>query len=89
MLPEDERDRLHIRLGKNKRDRDLASFIAEDIAQGVNVSNLVKELLHKYYTGAPMPAHMRTSTPEPTDDDKQKALSAKLKKISFGNLAKQ
>ncbi len=34
------------RLGKSKRDRKLAAYIAGDIERGVNVSRLAKELLY-------------------------------------------
>lgn len=82
----DGRDRLYIRLGKNKRDRRLAEYIAADIEHGENVSRLVKELLYNYYTGAPMPHHAGIAIPEPDEDDRQTALSGKLKKLSFGGL---
>ena len=82
----DGRDRLYIRLGKNRRDRRLAEYIAADIQQGENVSRLVKELLYNYYTGAPMPHHAGPVVPEKTEDSRQAALSSKLKKISFGSL---
>ena len=80
------RDRLYIRLGKNRRDRRLAEYIASDIERGENVSRLVKELLYNYYTGAPMPLHAGPVVPEETEDSRQAALSSKLKKISFGGL---
>lgn len=86
MYEPDFRDRLYIRLGKNKRDRRLAEYIAADIEHGENVSRLVKELLYNYYTGAAMPLHAGPSIPEPDDDNRQAALSSKLKKLSFGGL---
>lgn len=82
----DGRDRLYIRLGKNKRDRRLAAYIAADIEQGVNVSRLVKELLYNYYTGAPMPNHSGPVVPDEDEASRQQALSGKLKKLSFGGL---
>jgi hypothetical protein len=83
----DGRARLYIRLGKSKRDRRLAAYIAADIERGVNVSKLAKELLYNYYTGSPMPpAHAGLVVAEPSEDTRQAALSAKLKKISFGGL---
>jgi hypothetical protein len=82
----DGRDRLHVRLGKNKRDRKLAEYIAADIERGENVSRLVKELLYNYYTGAPMPHHDGPAVPEVNEDSRQAALSSKLKKLSFGSL---
>jgi hypothetical protein len=86
MLEVDGRDRLYIRLGKSKRDRRLAAYIAADIDQGGNVSRLVKELLYNYYTGAPMPNHVGAYVPEEDEASRQQALSGKLKKLSFGNL---
>jgi hypothetical protein len=86
MLEVDGRDRLYIRLGKRRRDRKLAAYIAADIEQGVNVSRLVKDLLYNYYTGAPMPNHAGQAIPEPDEASRQATLSSKLKKLSFGNL---
>ena len=86
MYEPDGRDRLYIRLGKNRRDRRLAAYIADDIEQGANVSKLVKELLYNYYTGAQMPFHPRPGVPERDEEHRQQALSSKLKKISFGGL---
>ena len=86
MYEPDGRDRLYIRLGKNKRDRRLAAYIAADIEQGTNVSQLVKELLHNYYTGTAMPHHTGLVVPEPDENNRQAALSNKLKKLSFGGL---
>jgi hypothetical protein len=86
MYEPDGRDRLYIRLGKSKRDRQLAEYIAVDIEHGVNVSRLVKELLYNYYTGAAMPYHAGSVKPEPDEDHRQAALSSKLKKLSFGGL---
>ena len=86
MLEEAGRDRLYIRLGKSRRDRRLAAFIAADIDQGVNVSRLVKELLYNYYTGAPMPNHAGQAIPEPDEASRQATLSSKLKKLNFGGL---
>lgn len=82
----DNRYRLYIRLGKNKRDRRLADFIAEDIARGENVSRLVKDLLYNYYTGAPMPGHTRAAPPAKNEDVRQQTLSSKLKKLNFSGL---
>jgi hypothetical protein len=89
MLEADGRDRLYIRLGKRRRDRKLAAYIAADIEQGVNVSRLVKDLLYDYYTGAPMPTHAGPGVTEPDEDTRQVALSAKLKKLSFDSLSRQ
>jgi hypothetical protein len=86
MLEADGRDRLYIRLGKSRRDRRLAAFIEADLERGVNVSKLAKELLYNYYTGVPLPAHAGPVAAEPSEDTRQAALSAKLKKISFGGL---
>ena len=86
MLETDGRDRLYIRLGKNRRDRRLAAFIEADLERGVNVSKLAKELLYNYYTGSPLPSHAGPVVAESNEDTRQAALSAKLKKISFGGL---
>lgn len=86
MFEADGRGRFYIRLGKSKRDRKLAAFIAADIERGVNVSRLTKELLYNYYTGAPSPIHAGSVVAEPNEDSRQAALSAKLKKLSFGGL---
>jgi hypothetical protein len=82
----DGRGRFYIRLGKSKRDRKLAAYIAADIERGVNVSRLTKELLYNYYTGAPLPSHAGPVVAEPNEDARQAALSAKMKKIRFGEL---
>jgi hypothetical protein len=86
MFEADGRNRLYVRLGKSKRDRRLAAHIAADIERGVNVSKIAKELLYNYYTGAPLPTHTRPAVPEPSEDARQAALSAKLKKINFGGV---
>lgn len=86
MFESNRRNRLYLRLGKSKRDRKLAAYIAADIEQGINVSRLVKELLYNYYTGAPIPHHSRLALPEQNEESRQQALSGKLKKLSFGNL---
>jgi len=78
------RHRLYIRLGKNKRDRRLAAYIAADIDQGANVSQLVKELLYNYYTGATIPHHAKPAMRK--EEDRESALSTKLKRLSFGGL---
>jgi hypothetical protein len=80
------RARLYVRLGKSKRDRKLAAYIAADMERGVNVSKLAKELLYNYYTGAFLPTHASPVVTEPDEDTRQVALSAKLKKLSFDNL---
>jgi hypothetical protein len=80
------RHRLYLRLGKSKRDRKLAAYIAADIEQGVNVSRLVKELLYNYYTGAPMSSYSGPVVPEQNEPSRQAALSSKLKKLTFGGL---
>lgn len=80
------RHRLYIRLGKNKRDRRLAAYIAADIEQGTNVSQLVKELLYNYYTGAAVPYRSKPAVPARQEESRQEALSSKLKKLSFGGL---
>ena len=81
-----DRDRLYVRLGKSKRDRQLAEFIAADIEGGENVSKLVKQLLYNYYTGAAMPRHSGAMAQEPDETERQQVLSNKLKKLSFGEL---
>jgi hypothetical protein len=86
MLEADGRGRLYIRLGKSKRDRRLAAYIAADIEQGGNVYRLVKELLYNYYTGAAMPNHAGQTIPEPDEASRQATLSSKLKKLSFSSL---
>ena len=85
----DGRARLYIRLGKGKRDRKLAAYIAADMERGVNVSKLAKELLYSYYTGSSLPAHAGPVMTEHDEDARQVALSAKLKKLSFGSLSRQ
>jgi hypothetical protein len=87
MFDADGRGRLYIRLGKSRRDRKLATCISADIERGVNVSRLAKELLYNYYTGVPLPTHAAPAVPEKNEDTRQAALSAKLKKISFGGLS--
>ena len=89
MFEVDGRERLYIRLGKSKRDRRLAAYIAADIEQGANVSRLVKELLYNYYTGSSLPTHAGPVVTEPNEDTRQVALSAKLKKLSFDSLSRQ
>jgi hypothetical protein len=86
MFEADGRARLYIRLGKNKRDRRLAAYIAADIERGINVSKIAKELLYNYYTGAPLPTHTGPAAPEHNEEMRQQALSSKLKKLSFGGL---
>lgn len=86
MYEPDGRDRLYVRLGKSKRDRRLAEFIAADIERGENVSRLVKQLLYNYYTGAAMPHHSGAVVQAPDEADRQQTLSSKLKKLSFGGL---
>ena len=80
------RYRFYMRLGKSRRDRKLAAFISADVAKGVNVSALMKELLYNYYTGAPMLIHTGPVVPEQDEESRQQALSGKLKKLSFGGL---
>lgn len=87
MISPQERHRIYLRLGQNRRDRKLAAYIAADIEDGANVSKLIKELLYNYYTGAPLPNHVCSAVPEANEDTRQAALSAKLKKISFASLA--
>jgi hypothetical protein len=89
MFEVDGRERLYIRLGKSKRDRRLAAYIAADIEQGANVSRLVKELLYNYYTGAAIPRHAGPVVPEEDEASRQQVLSSKLKKLSFGSLNQQ
>jgi hypothetical protein len=84
----DGRARLYIRLGKSKRDRKLAAYIADDMVRGVNVSKLAKELLYDYYTGSSLPTYAGPVVTEPDEDTRQIALSAKLKKLSFDNLSR-
>jgi hypothetical protein len=84
----DGRVRLYIRLGKSKRDRKLAAYIAADMERGVNVSKLAKELLYNYYTGSSLPTHASPVVTEPNEDTRQIALSAKLKKLSFDGLSR-
>jgi hypothetical protein len=86
MLEVDGRGRLYIRLGKSKRDRRLAAYIAADIEQGGNVSRLAKELLYNYYTGSSLPTHASSEVTGPSEDTRQAELSARLKKLSFGGL---
>jgi hypothetical protein len=87
ILPAHERERLYIRLGKNRRDRKLAQHITEDRRRGVNVSKLMKELLYSYYTGEPMPGYSGPIENQAVDEDvRQNALSARLKKLSFDSL---
>jgi hypothetical protein len=86
MFQSNGRHRLYLRLGKSKRDRKLAAYIAADIEQGVNVSRLVKELLYNYYTGAPLSNHTGPAMPERKEETRQAALSSKLKKLTFGGL---
>jgi hypothetical protein len=45
MFEADGRGRLYIRLGKSRRDRRLAEYVAADIERGVNISRLAKDLL--------------------------------------------
>lgn len=82
----DGRYRLYVRLGKSKRDRRLAEFIAADIERGENVSRLVKQLLYNYYTGAAMPHHAGPAVQEPDEEGRQQKLSSKLKTLSFAKL---
>lgn len=86
MYGPDGRDRLYIRLGKNKRDRRLAVYITADIEQGTNVSQLVKELLYNYYTGAAVPHHTKPTIPQRREENRQSALSSKLKRLKFSGL---
>ena len=89
MFEADGRGRLYIRLGKSRRDRRLAEYIAADIERGVNVSRLAKDLLYNYYTGASLSTYARPVVEEPNEDTRQAALSAKLKRISFGSLGQR
>jgi hypothetical protein len=89
MRESDGRARLYIRLGKSRRDRKLAAYIAADMERGVNVSKLAKELLYNYYTGSSLPTHAGPVVTEPNEDTRQVALSAKLKKLSFDSLSRQ
>ena len=86
ILQPHERERFYFRLGKNRRDRRLATFITRDREQGVNVSKLVKHLLLNYYTGAPLPQHSAQQQLENDEETRQSALSAKLKGLRFDTL---
>ena len=86
MVEADGRERLYIRLGKNRRDRKLAAYIAADLERGVNVSRLAKELLYTYYTGVPLPNQAGPVAQEQNEDSRQAVLSSKLKKLNFGGL---
>ena len=86
MLEADERYRVYIRLGRGRRDRKLAASISADRARGVNVSKLIKELLYNYYTGAAQPTHTSPVEQVVSDEARQSALSAKLRKLNFDNL---
>jgi hypothetical protein len=89
MLEPQERHRIYLRLGQNRRDRRLAAYIAADQAYGVNISKLIKELLYNYYTGTPLPTHAGPVVPEASEESRQAALSNKLKKLSFASLGEQ
>ena len=88
-LRPNERSRFYMRLGKSRRDRKLAAFISADVAKGVNVSKLMKELLYNYYTGVPLPVYESAPQPKDGDEARQTALSAKLRSLSFDALKAQ
>lgn len=89
MLEPQARRRIYMRLGQNRRDRRLAAYIAADQARGANISKLIKQLLYNYYTGAPLPDRTGPVMPLASEEARQVALSAKLKKLSFDNLCRQ
>lgn len=89
MLEPQERHRIYLRLGQNRRDRRLAAYIAADQACGVNISKLIKELLFNYYTGTPLPVRAGPAVSEKSEENRQAALSTKLKKLSFASLSQQ
>lgn len=78
------RNRFEMRLGRKERDKVLAAHITEAQAEGVNVSNLVKDLLYAYFTGNGM-----IPRSAPVDEEKQQRLSKKLRGISFDALEKR
>ena len=83
------RIRFYMRLGKSRQDRKLAACISADVAKGVNVSALMKELLYNYYTGVPLPAYESAPQPQNGDEARQAQLSAKLRSLSFDALKAQ
>lgn len=67
----------------NRRDQLLTQFTQADLETGADLMELLKDLLWQHYTGEQITS---PSPPQPQDDKRQAALSAKLKKMSFAAL---
>jgi hypothetical protein len=80
-------DRLNLRIGKKPDDRELAEYIARSLNEGMNLSNLIKELLRAYYRGD-LDTFNQPGGPTATEviDERAQAAKARFKKVSFDKL---
>lgn len=83
-----QNERIYVRLGKSERDRTVAEHLAVFMDNGGNASDLVKSLLYSFFTGKGDGLSGLDIPRPPANEDKERErkLSSKLKKISFGGL---